>query len=119
LVNEPTPGRVLEVDVQQLADELRAEDVTLIDVREAHEFEQVRVPGAKLIPLAQVPDRVSEFPATGRVLVICKSGGRSMAACEFLRPLGIDAVNVAGGTMAWAAAGHPTNAGSDGKAPQE
>jgi rhodanese-related sulfurtransferase len=44
--------------------------------------------------------------------VICKSGGRSMRACEFLHQHGVAAVNVAGGTMAWQMSGRPVVAGN-------
>jgi rhodanese-related sulfurtransferase len=43
--------------------------------------------------------------------VICKVGGRSRKAAEFLRARGIDAVNVAGGTLAWIEAGEPVVTG--------
>jgi len=83
----------------------------VIDVREPDEYIEGHVPGAALIPLATVPDRSAELPSSGEVLVICKSGGRSRQAAEFLRTQGIDAVNVTGGTMAWIDAGHPVVTG--------
>ncbi len=62
----------------------------------------VTSPGAVLVPLGDVPERVAELPAGEPVLIICRSGARSMAAAEFLvSQHGIDAVNVAGGTLAW------------------
>lgn len=89
-----------QIDVQTLAD-LRKEGVPLFDVRQPDEYEEARVPGATLIPLGEVPDRVAEFPTDTPVYVICKSGGRSGQAVEFLRDQGVDAINVAGGTMGW------------------
>lgn len=93
---------IKEIDVA----ELESRGVTpLIDVREPDEYEAGHVPGAVLVPLSSVPSaELSEFK--GAVLhVICKSGGRSMRACEFLSDAGFDVVNVAGGTMAWIASG--------------
>ena len=58
-------------------------------------------PGALLIPLATVPDHLDRFRADGPTYVICKSGGRSMRACEFAADEGYDVVNVTGGTGAW------------------
>jgi molybdopterin-guanine dinucleotide biosynthesis protein A/rhodanese-related sulfurtransferase len=104
------PMDLPEIDVQQLAD-LRASGVALIDVREDDEYAQARVPGAQHIPLGQVPDRVAEVPREGTVYVICARGGRSAKAAEHYRSLGIDAVNVAGGTLAWIDAGLPTDSG--------
>jgi rhodanese-related sulfurtransferase len=94
-----------EIDVVELARRHQA-GATLIDVRQPDEYESGHVPGAVLIPLAEVPDRVGEVPAGGEVLVICKSGSRSRSASEFLRTQGIDAINVAGGTQAWIRSGH-------------
>jgi rhodanese-related sulfurtransferase len=84
---------------------------TLIDVREPHEFEQVRAPATVLIPLQQIPERVDELPKGQVVYVICKSGGRSLAAAQWLCGQGLDAVNVDGGTMAWVESGFPTESG--------
>jgi len=102
---------VPEIDVAELARVLGA-GAAVIDVREPDEYEAAHVPGAQLIPLGTVPDRLDEVPATeGPVYVICAKGGRSYRAAEFYRSKGIDAVNVAGGTTAWMDAGHPTASG--------
>lgn len=99
-----------EVDATQL--EALGPDVVLIDVREPDEWQQGHVPHARLIPLAQVPGRISEVPVDLPVYVICQSGGRSHQAAEFLSSHGVDARNVAGGTLAWQALGHPVETGS-------
>ena len=102
---------VPEVDVAELA-KLHADGVRLIDVREPDEYDGAHVPGAELIPLGTVPDRLDEVAGDdGPVYVICAKGGRSHKAAEFYRAQGIDAINVAGGTGAWIEAGQPTNAG--------
>ena len=102
-----SPDEVPEIDVAELATR-HAAGAPVYDVREADEYAAGHVPGAQLIPLGTVPERVAEFVpgADSEVLVICKSGGRSLQACGFLREQGIRAVNVAGGTMAWIDAGH-------------
>ena len=102
---------VPEIDVAELA-RLRAEgSTTLIDVREPDEYETAHVPGAVLVPLATVPDRLDEVPSEGPVYVICAKGGRSLRAAEFYRSQGLDAINVAGGTTAWVEAGEPVDTG--------
>ena len=101
---------VPEVDVHELELAL-AQGAVLIDVREVEEFEVVRVPGARLIPLAEVSGRRDEIPNGSRVYVICAKGGRSRVAAEFLREDGTDAVNVAGGTTAWFEAGKTVDSG--------
>ena len=101
---------VPEIDVTELA---RARDggAVLIDVREPDEYTAAHVPGATLVPLATVPDRLADVPTEGTVYVICAKGSRSLRAAEFYRAQGIDAVNVAGGTTAWVDAGHPFSTG--------
>ena len=59
-----------------------------------------------------VAERVDELPTDATVYVICKTGARSGRAVEFLLANGIDAVNIAGGTLAWREAGNPVESGS-------
>jgi molybdopterin-guanine dinucleotide biosynthesis protein A/rhodanese-related sulfurtransferase len=82
-----------------------AQGARLIDVREQAEFEQAHVPGARLISLNTVPDNVDAFRGDGPTYVICHSGGRSSAACDYLASQGVTVINVAGGTMGWMASG--------------
>lgn len=103
---------VPEIDIAEAARRHLA-GTPMIDVREPDEYVDGHVPGAPLIPLATVPDRLGELPTSGEVLVICKSGGRSRKATELLRSQGIDAVNVAGGTMGWIDAGHRVVVGDE------
>jgi rhodanese-related sulfurtransferase len=103
---------VPEIDIAEAA-RRHAAGAPIIDVREPDEYAEGHVPGAPLIPLATVPDRLGEVPSVGEVLIICKSGGRSKKAAEHLRTQGIDAVNVAGGTMGWIEAGHRVVTGDD------
>jgi rhodanese-related sulfurtransferase len=102
---------VPEIDVAELA-RLRTEgDITLVDVRQPDEYEEARVPGTVLIPLAEVPERFDEVANEGTVYVICARGARSMQAADFLAGQGYDPVNVAGGTLAWIDAGYETESG--------
>jgi adenylyltransferase/sulfurtransferase len=80
----------------------------LIDVREPWESEQQRIPGAVLIPLAEVPQRLDEIPDDRDVFVHCRLGGRSARAVDFLHEHGRPrAINVVGGIEAWEQAGLP------------
>ena len=99
-----------EIDVAELARRWET-GATVIDVRRPDEYESGHVPGAQLVTLEEVPSRQDEIPSEGEVLIICKTGGRSLKAAEFLRRQGIAAVNVAGGTRAWIEAGHPVVTG--------
>ena len=57
--------------------------------------------------------RADEVPSDVTVYVICRSGARSAQAVEFLRGRGVDAVNVAGGTLAWIDSGRGVDSGPD------
>jgi rhodanese-related sulfurtransferase len=77
----------------------------LLDVREPYEWDAGHVAGAVHIPLGQLVERVDEIPEDRQVVVVCRSGARSARAAAFLSSSGLDAVNLAGGMQAWAAAG--------------
>lgn len=77
----------------------------VIDVREPFEYTVGHVPGARPVPLAQLPLEVSSLAADAPVYVICASGNRSLAAADYLWMRGIDAWSVAGGTSAWERSG--------------
>lgn len=100
-----------EIDVTELETVL-ATGAPLVDVRESDEFAEARVPGAVSIPLSEFVARVGEIPVDGTVYVICALGGRSAQAVEYLWARGVDAVNVAGGTMAWLQSGRAVESGS-------
>ena len=102
-----------EIDIDEL-ERRRAAGAAVFDVREPDEYEEVRIPGAVLVPLASVPGAVEEFRAASQrtaVCVVCAVGGRSGQAVGFLRDRGVDAVNVAGGTSAWHQSGRPVDTG--------
>ncbi|CAN5723896.1 rhodanese-like domain-containing protein [soil metagenome] len=103
---------VPEIDVEGLA-RLHAEGAPVLDVREADEYAAGHVPGAQHIPLTDVPDRLGDLPTERPLYVICKTGGRSFKATEFLLARGVEAANVSGGTMAWIEAGQPVVGGSE------
>jgi rhodanese-related sulfurtransferase len=91
----------------------QAEGAPLVDVREPAEYDEVHARGARLVPLGEVLERVEELPTDRTVYVICRSGARSGRATEALRARGVDAVNVAGGTLAWVEAGLPVASGPE------
>ncbi|HKR99581.1 MAG TPA: rhodanese-like domain-containing protein [Candidatus Dormibacteraeota bacterium] len=89
---------------------IRRGEGVLIDVREPWEYEQMKIPGALLIPLAKLPERLLDIPEDREVYVYCRMGGRSGRAVEYLREHGRPrAVNVSGGIEAWKEAGLPVD----------
>ncbi|MDR0787901.1 MAG: molybdopterin-synthase adenylyltransferase MoeB [Gemmatimonadota bacterium] len=82
----------------------RGEAITLLDVREPHEWEigNLESLGAKLIPLGDLPDRVEELDPGADLVVYCRSGARSDRAVNFLREQGFTRVrNLTGGIRGW------------------
>ncbi|HEY3522913.1 MAG TPA: rhodanese-like domain-containing protein [Candidatus Limnocylindrales bacterium] len=105
-------GPVPSVDAAEAARRLRDDPTALLlDVRERDEFADERAPGAALVPMSELTQRVGELPERP-LLVICHSGSRSLAVTNYLRQLGRDATNVAGGMLAWNAAGLPVRTGT-------
>jgi rhodanese-related sulfurtransferase len=100
---------ILEIDVDDLHDRQAAGPVVVVDVREAHEYEEGHVPGALLIPLGELPDRLGELPDEDPLVLICAVGSRSHRAAEFLSAQGRETINVVGGTVAWIDAGFPVD----------
>jgi len=81
----------------------------LIDVREPHEWRAGHLEGALHIPLGELPQRLAEIPPDSAPVFICRSGGRSMAACQMALRAHIAApANLEGGLLAWAAQVDPT-----------
>ena len=93
-----------EIEPEQLREELLGPNPpVLLDVREPLEFEIVKLPGSKLIPLMKLPDRVSELSTADNIVVYCHVGGRSATATRFLVDMGFQRVrNLRGGIDAYA-----------------
>ncbi len=100
-----------EVSLERFA-AARVSGAEVIDVREPDEYEAGHVPGARLIPLGQVPSYAHEIDCSRPVYVICASGNRSKTATDVLCRAGVDAYSVAGGTRAWIESGRPSITGT-------
>ncbi|HWK75349.1 MAG TPA: rhodanese-like domain-containing protein [Povalibacter sp.] len=79
----------------------RGETLTLLDVREDWELAVASVPGVLHIPMGHVADRLAELEREREVVVMCRSGRRSLEVAKFLQQNGFRAVNLAGGILAW------------------
>lgn len=100
---------VQEISVQDLA--ALGSSARVIDVREPAEWAQGHIAHATLVPLATVPGSVEQFDGDP-TYIVCRSGNRSGQACEFLGAQGLEVVNVAGGMLAWTAAGFDVATGT-------
>jgi adenylyltransferase/sulfurtransferase len=93
---------IREITVQEL-EKMRNEkaDFLLLDVRDQFEYDICNLQG-KLIPLAELPERLSELNSDQKIVVHCKGGGRSSRAVDFLQQNGFkDAYNLKGGISTW------------------
>ncbi len=90
-----------EITAKELATFIRNHtDIELIDVREKNEWDQIRIPGAKLIPLSSIEFRIADIDFSKPVYVFCRTGGRSGRVCAWLEWQGKSATNVAGSIAA-------------------
>jgi adenylyltransferase/sulfurtransferase len=79
------------------------DDVTLIDVREPHEYEISRIDGSRLIPLGELMTRVNELDSADEIVLQCRSGGRSAQAQQLLWDAGFRKTrNLVGGINRYA-----------------
>lgn len=97
----PVKG-VRSISPTELPGCLKGRNNVLVDVREQHEYESGHVGGMKNIPLGQITGRLSELPKEKEIVLICRSGNRSLMAARMLRRHGYEkVVNVRGGILAW------------------
>jgi len=90
---------ILAKEVQQALEQ--GQPIHLIDVREVDEVEAGHIPGIIHIPLGLLEFRMHELNKNESYVVICRSGGRSGQAVQFLESRGFDVVNMVGGMLAW------------------
>jgi hydroxyacylglutathione hydrolase len=96
----------------QLAADLAAGTVAVVDVRGQSEWEAGHLPGVPNVPLGQLTDRLAELPRDRPLVVHCQGGTRSAIAASVLRARGVtNVVNLTGGFAEWEAGGHPVEEG--------
>ncbi|HYE66222.1 MAG TPA: molybdopterin-synthase adenylyltransferase MoeB [Pyrinomonadaceae bacterium] len=98
------PQQMPEITATELKQRLDSgDDIQLIDVREPHEYQIARIPTARLIPLGEVLNRISEIDPGRETVMHCKGGVRSAKAIEALQRAGFSGRlrNLKGGITAW------------------
>ncbi len=96
--NDPSEITPLELDAK-LA---RGDEFDLIDVREAYEWDEQHVDGARLIPLGMLSDALPNLDRSREIVVMCRSGARSGRAVQSMRAAGFTRVsNLVGGILRW------------------
>lgn len=115
---------VENLSVNQVADEMKKGDATLIDLREPNEHEQGVISGSVSAPRGMLefladpssPYHRPEFDPSRRIILHCASGGRSALAANTLKQMGYTNVaHLDGGFKAWAAAGQPVQKAAGGE----
>ncbi|PEL14418.1 rhodanese-like domain-containing protein [Bacillus sp. AFS017336] len=76
-------------------------DLNIIDVREVDEVKTGKIPGAVNMPLGLIEFRMNEIDKSKEYIMVCRSGGRSGRATEFLESHGIKVINMSGGMLSW------------------
>jgi molybdopterin/thiamine biosynthesis adenylyltransferase/rhodanese-related sulfurtransferase len=96
--------QVPTIEARELKAKLdRKEPFVLVDVREPYEYEICHIPGSRLIPLGELPARLSELDSADDIILQCKSGARSARALHILQEAGFKKLsNLEGGITAWA-----------------
>jgi hydroxyacylglutathione hydrolase len=90
-----------EVDVAGAAAMLDDSTTFVLDVRRATEFAEGHIPAAHNIAHTRLASHLDDVPRDRRIVVNCRSGGRSGRACSLLQRHGYEVVNLAGGMLAW------------------
>ncbi|MGQ4494277.1 rhodanese-like domain-containing protein [Dermabacteraceae bacterium P13101] len=90
---------------------------TLVDVREENEWVAGHAPQARHLPASELLARYGEIDPDETTYLICRSGGRSSQAAQWLAGNGYSVVNVTGGMGAWLEAGLPMVSEIDGAEP--
>lgn len=111
LFSSRTMSRIPHVDAFELYELLNEDkDLLVVDVRSPQEYQHDgHIAGSRLLPLTALMQRAGELPKDQPVVFVCRSGSRSLVACEQLNRLGFNNVkNFRGGMIVWKRAGLPT-----------
>lgn len=95
-------NRIETITTEELQKKLEAgEKPEMVDVREHDEVESGMIPGAKHIPMGEIPERLNEFDKDKEYIFICRSSGRSGNVCHYMNEQGYKVRNMVGGMMSW------------------
>lgn len=97
----------MDVAPEEVAELQRRGAVQLVDVREDHEWDAGRIPGARHVTLSELAARAGSIDRDTPVVFVCRVGGRSTMAAQAFRRAGYDAYSLDGGMLAWAGRGLP------------
>ncbi|MCH4477044.1 rhodanese-like domain-containing protein [Staphylococcus haemolyticus] len=94
------------ITIDQLKEKvLESNPVNIVDVRTDEETTMGVIPGAKTIPMDQIPDNLNHFSKSETYYIICAAGMRSAKVVKYLEDQGVHAINVEGGMNEWGTEG--------------
>jgi rhodanese-related sulfurtransferase len=89
-------------------------NVEFLDIREQHEFDQVRIPGSTLLPMSEMNNRWKEIPKDKEVVVYCRTGNRSLVLLGQLAQMGYtNLMNLEKGIVDWHQKQYPLEFGEE------
>ncbi|WEA46144.1 rhodanese-like domain-containing protein [Priestia aryabhattai] len=103
LVRRFVPAKgIKQITTMELKSELKKKEKQFVDVRTPHEYRTKHIKGFKNIPLSELSKQANQLSKEKEVLVICRSGMRSMKASKMLKKQGFTSVtNIKGGMSTW------------------
>lgn len=99
-------GLAREISVDEAYQKYEA-GTFLLDVRTQEEWDEYHAPNTTLIPLDELPSRLSELPKDQEIVVVCRSGNRSQQGRDILLNASFSATSMTGGLKEWYARGYP------------
>mgnify|MGYP000942063212 CR=1 FL=1 len=91
--------QITATEVQNLLES--GKKLNLVDVRETEEVAEGKIPGAVNIPLGLIQFKLNELDKNKEYILVCRSGGRSGMATQFLEGQGYNVTNMVGGMLSW------------------
>lgn len=108
---QPRANTPAEISVAEAYQKYQ-QGVFFVDVRTQEEWDQGHAAKSILIPLDQLPNRLSEIPKDREVVIVCRSGNRSKQALDILRNAGYaNTSSMKGGLNEWKTADYPLVSG--------
>ena len=100
--------RIETTSLKDMKNELKNGKITVVDVRESHEFDTERIPSSVSIPLTGLNESISSIDISKKIVTICPSGHRSTTAASILKKQGVDNIAVLlPGLKKWIEEGYP------------
>ena len=89
------------ISMQNFYAKYKKEELTILDLRENHEYAAGHIPSAQNFPLSSLGIEFTKLDKNQKYYIICQAGGRSARAYDFLEAQGFDIINIEGGVNNW------------------